>query len=87
MAKQKWIWDAYSAATMPSARFEAPGTVAQFPMNVMQTRFGDSTQVKQLQICDVLAGACSAMLRFDRNDQRDAAYREKLLEAGIEKLI
>ena len=25
MSKQKWIWDAHSAATMPAARFEYPG--------------------------------------------------------------
>jgi hypothetical protein len=56
-------------------------------MNVVQTRFGDSVQEKQLQICDVLAGACSAVLRFDRNDPRDVAYRERLLDAGIENLI
>jgi hypothetical protein len=87
MAKQKWIWDAYSAATMPPATFDAPGVVAQFPMNVLQTRFADSVQQKQLQICDVLAGACSAVLRFDRNEPGDAAYREKLLEAGIDNLV
>jgi len=87
MASQKWIWDAYSAASMPPARFEAPGVTAQFPMNVTQTRFGDSMQEKQLQICDVLAGACSAFFRFDRNDADDKAYRERLHEAGIDKLI
>ena len=87
MSKQKWIWDAYSAATMPAARFEYPGAVAQFPMNVVQTRFGDSVQEKQLQICDILAGACSAALRFDRDDPQDAAYRDKLREAGIDDLI
>jgi hypothetical protein len=87
MSKQKWIWDAYSAATMPAARFEYPGAVAQFPINVVQTRFGDSVQEKQLQICDILAGACSAALRFDRDDPQDVAYRDELLEAGIDDLI
>jgi hypothetical protein len=87
MAKQKWIWDTYSAASMPPARFEAPGVTAQFPMNVTQTRFGDSLHEKQLQICDVLAGACSAFLRFDRNGSEDRAYRERLSDAGIETLI
>lgn len=87
MTKQKWIWDAYSTATMPVARFENPGITAQFPMNVALTSFGDSVQVKQLQICDILAGACSSFLRFDRNDARNVAYRERLQEAGIETLI
>jgi hypothetical protein len=87
IAKQKWLWDAYSSTTMPPARFEHPGIVAQFPMNVMQTRFGDSAQEKQLQICDVLAGACSAVFRFDKSNPRDLDYREKLLDAGIEKFF
>jgi hypothetical protein len=56
-------------------------------MNVIQTRFGDSAQEKQLQICDILAGACSSFLRFDRSSQRDLDYRARLLDAGIENLI
>ena len=87
MTKQKWMWDAYSSTTVAAARFECPGTVAQFPMNVAKTRFGDLTKEKQLQICDVLAGACSSVLRFDRNSERDLDYREKLRNAGIEKLF
>ena len=87
MAKQKWIWDIYSSPTIEAARFENPGIVAQFPMNVIQTRFGDLAQEKQLQICDILAGACSSILRFDRSGQRDLDYRARLLEAGVEKLI
>jgi hypothetical protein len=69
------------------AWFDYPGAVAQFPMNVKETHFGDSLQEKQLQICDILAGACSAALRFDRDDPHDAAYRDKLREAGIDDLI
>jgi hypothetical protein len=84
MSKQKWIWDAYSSTTMPTARFEYPGAVAQFPMNVTQTRFGDSAQETQLQICDVIAGVCSAAVRSDKNDPSHLNYREKLLAAGIE---
>jgi hypothetical protein len=56
-------------------------------MNVIQTRFGDSAQEPQLQICDVLAGACASVFRFDSRSQRDVDYRAKLLDAGIEKLI
>ncbi len=87
MTKQKWIWDAYSSPDMAAARFEYPGIVAQFPMNVILTRFGDSAQEPQLQICDVLAGACVSYLRFDRKEQRDIEYREGLRDAGIEKLL
>jgi hypothetical protein len=87
MAKQKWMWDVYSSPSLEAARFESPGLIAQFPMNVIQTRFGDSAQEKQLQICDILAGACSSFLRFDRSDQRDVDYRARLLDAGIENLM
>lgn len=87
MAKQKWLWDAYSSPTIAPARFEHPGIVAKFPMNVIQTRFGDSSKEPQLQICDVLAGACASVFRFDRRSQNDVDYRKKLLDAGIEKLI
>jgi hypothetical protein len=87
MAKQKWLWDQYSSPTMPTARFVHPGGVAQFPMNVAKTRFADSMEEKQLQICDVLAGACAALLRTDRRDPQDALYRDKLRNAGIDKLL
>jgi hypothetical protein len=35
----------------------------------------------------VPAGACASYLRFDRKEQRDLEYRERLREAGIEKLL
>src|SRR5208337_3095229 len=44
MAKQKWMWDAYSSASLAPARFDHPGIVARFPMNVNRTRFGDSSE-------------------------------------------
>ncbi|THD49363.1 MAG: hypothetical protein E7774_01605 [Bradyrhizobium sp.] len=86
IAKQKWMWDVYSSADMAPARFEHPGVVAQFPMNVVRTRFGDSAREEQLQICDILAGACSSFCRLDRSSPGDLLYRERLSEAGIEKL-
>lgn len=87
MAKQKKLWDIFSSPTLAAARFENPAVVAQFPMNVTNTRFGDSAQEKQLQICNVLAGACSSYLRFDRSSQRVLDYQEELRDAGIEKFF
>jgi Protein of unknown function (DUF3800) len=86
MAKQRWLWDAYSSPDLEAARFENSGVASRFPMNVRHTRFGDSALEKQLQICDVLAGACSAFVRIDESDPKQTVYKEKLLQAGIEKL-
>jgi len=40
----KMAADAYSSPSIAPARFEHLGIVAKFPMNVIQTRFGDSAQ-------------------------------------------
>jgi hypothetical protein len=86
MAKQQWLWDAYSSPDLDSARFENSGVSSQFPMNVRSTRFGKSEEERQLQICDVLAGASSAFMRLDENNPAEAAYKEKLQQAGIGRL-
>lgn len=83
MAKQKWLWDKLSAADLEAAQFDGPGGPAIFPMNVITTRFADSITEKQIQLCDLIAGATSAFLRLPENDE----YRKKLADAGIEKLI
>jgi hypothetical protein len=84
LAKQKWLWDKLSASDLGNARFEGPGgAVAIFPMNVTNTRFVDSIDEKQIQICDLLAGATSAFARLPEDDD----YKEKLRKAGIEALI
>lgn len=87
LAKQKWMWDALSSPDLSAARFDNAAGTQIFPMNVSGTRFADSVEDKQLQICDILAGATSAYLRFAnaQNDQKE--YSDKLSEAGIEKLI
>ena len=87
MAKQRWLWDALTSPDVPAAQFHNPGGVAIFPMNVSATRFGDSTEEKQLQICDILAGATSAYLRSLGVQSEKGRYSDRLSEAGIEKLI
>ena len=87
MAKQKWLWDALSSPELASARFENPGAPQQFPMNVAGMRFADSVQEKQLQICDVLAGATTAYLRITHMESKDKQYAESLSNAGIDKVI
>ncbi|WP_340117890.1 DUF3800 domain-containing protein [Pelagibius sp. 7325] len=87
MAKQKWLWDALTSPDLTAARFENPGGAQQFPMNVAGTRFANSEDECQLQICDVLAGATAAFLRNRVQHSDEQAYFNRLAEAGIEKLI
>ena len=86
MAKRKWLWDALSSPSIAEATFAHRGGTHAFPMNVGRTRFADSTQEKQLQICDILAGAASAFVRGYHKRGDEAAYHDKLIEAGIERL-
>lgn len=87
MAKQKWYWDTLSSPEIPAAQFHHPGGLQMFPMNVKATRFGNSAEVKQLQICDILAGTTSAFLRSRGVESEDGRYCDGLSEAGIERLI
>lgn len=52
----------------------------------MSTRFADSVQVKQLQICDILAGAAASLMRKLGVQETGSAFGERLIDAGIEKL-
>ena len=83
MARQKWLWDALSAPDIEEARFEGPHGAGIFPLNITDTTFADSTTEKQIQICDILAGATSASVRLPEDDE----YRKKLHDAGIISLV
>ena len=83
LAKQKWLWDSLSATDLGTAQFDGPHGASIFPMNVVSTRFADSMLEKQIQLCDLIAGATSASLRLPEGDE----YRTKLFDAGIQKLI
>lgn len=84
MAKQKWLWDTLSATDFGSAIFEGPhGSNIVFPMNVVTTRFADSMAEKQIQLCDLIAGATSESLRLPEGNR----YRAKLFDAGIDKIV
>lgn len=87
MAKQKWLWDALSSPELATATFDNPGGAQHFPMNVISTRFAASESERQLQICDVLAGATVAFLRNRVRAEGDQRYFEQLAMAGIENLI
>jgi hypothetical protein len=83
MAKQRWLWHALSSTDLPSAMFDHPHASVVFPMNVTTTRFANSETEKQIQLCDLLAGAISASVRLPEGD----AYRKELLEADILSLV
>ena len=83
MVKQKWMWDKLSGTDLAPAQFDGPHGVSIFPMNVLTTRFADSIAEKQIQLCDVLAGATAASIRLPEDDK----YRKKLVDAGILNLI
>ncbi len=83
MAKQRWLWDSLSASDLETARFDSPHGASIFPMNVVTTRFADSTTERQIQLCDVIAGATSARIRLPEGNE----YRTNLSEAGIDKLV
>ena len=87
MANQKWLWDALSSPDLVAARFDNPGGAQLFPMNVIATRFGNSENECQLQICDLLVGATAAFLRNRIRQDSDTQYFECLADAGIETLI
>jgi hypothetical protein len=87
MAKQQGLWDAYSSSSLPDAVFYYGDTLAVYPMNVSSTRFGNSKTEKQLQICDLLAGAMSAYARALTDPVCRSAYTDNLHAAGISTLI
>jgi Protein of unknown function (DUF3800) len=83
MARQKWLWDALSSPRLEKAEFAGPHGASVFPMNVTSTTFSDSKAQKQLQLCDILAGAIAASVRLPEEDE----FRKKLHEAGILDLV
>ncbi|MEO5372142.1 MAG: DUF3800 domain-containing protein [Magnetococcus sp. DMHC-1] len=88
MAKQKGIWDAISSCHLDQATFPGPGNGTHvFPMNVKTTEFGDSVSKKQIQICDILAGAAFDYYGYSDDKIIDKTYHDRLTESGIGNLV
>jgi len=64
MARQAWLWEKLSAPDLEAANFPGPHGDGIFPLNVIKTTFADSQSEKQIQICDILAGAAAASVRL-----------------------
>jgi hypothetical protein len=86
MARQRWFWDALSSPTLAEATFAHRGGQHSFPINVIGTRFADSVQVRQLQICDILAGAAACAVQTLNRDGAAGTFARRLFDAGIETL-
>jgi hypothetical protein len=90
MAKEKWLWDAIVSPDVPEqlVGFDEKRTT-RFPLGVTETVFADSTIHRQLQICDVLAGAAAtwaaSLAQLGRTDR--IQYCKELEAAGIKNLL
>lgn len=89
MAKEKWLWDAVVSPEVPAQLVGYDERTMKFPLGVTETVFGDSKLHRQLQICDVLAGALAAwaspMTKLHNPDKSD--YCNNLDRAGIQELL
>ena len=86
MAKQAHLWEAMSSPRVASATFVGPRYEQIFPMNVTTTRFAKSEHERQIQLCDILAGAAATGLSAYA-ENKVTPFAERLIAAGIEKLV
>lgn len=89
MAKEKWLWDAIVANDVPSQLVGFDERTVKFPLGVLQTAFEDSIQFRQLQLCDVLAGAVAtwASSLTPLGQKNKSQYCQDLEAAGIRKTL
>lgn len=87
LEKRKWTWDGMSSSDAPEKTFTTENTTWQFPLNVKETKFVDSIKHRQVQFCDLIAGALAEVLRYHLGDHCDKEYAEKLSQAGVESLL
>lgn len=84
LSKDKWLWDLLSSSEIEPKGFSIPGRSIHFPFNVSDTEFSDSRIHRQLQLCDVIAGATAAWGRQFISEPRVGDYESELGRAGIE---
>lgn len=86
LAKDRWLWDMITSPDMEQKTIGIPGRETVYPLNVAETAFADSRSHRQLQFCDLIAGATAAWCRQFLGLSHDAQYVARLGEAGIEGL-
>lgn len=57
LARDRQAWEVVLSSDMPPREFGTGERHAIFPVNVQRAMFVDSMQEKQVQLCDVVAGA------------------------------
>jgi Protein of unknown function (DUF3800) len=80
------LWERITGPKVPQQIHEAAdGSANRFPLRVTQTEAVDSRDHAGIQLCDVLAGLASKVLRQRNGDYQDAFVRS-ILEAGLDKI-
>jgi hypothetical protein len=86
LARDRKVWEILLSKDMPPVEFRAGDRHAIFPVNVQQTVFVDSFAEKQVQLCDVVAGAVAAWAR-GVVEGKTSAYLELLQEVDLQPLV
>jgi hypothetical protein len=86
LARDRHIWEMILSKDMPPAEFGTGDCHAIFPVNVEKTVFVDSILEKQVQLCDVVAGAVAAWAR-SIVEEKTSPYLELLQEIDLQPLV
>lgn len=86
MASVQWLWDQITSTDVESRTFKCSGMDFQLPLNVRSTDFGNSKDIRQLQLSDLIAGSTAKWLT-SRWKEEKTFYTEELEAAGIQKLL
>jgi Protein of unknown function (DUF3800) len=86
LARDRHVWETVVSKDMPPAEFGAGDRHAIFPVNVQRAVFVDSVLEKQVQLCDVVAGAVATWGRgLVRKETSE--YLELLKEVDLQPLV
>jgi hypothetical protein len=86
LARDRHVWEVLLSKDMPPAEFGTGGRHTIFPVNVQGTVFVDSLSEKQVQLCDVVAGAVATFARALVKGETPG-YIELLQEVDVEPLV
>ena len=86
LARDRHVWEVLLSKDMPPAEFGAGDRHAIFPVNVEGTEFVDSISEKQIQLCDVVAGAVATWGRALITGET-SEYIDVLREVDVEPLV
>jgi hypothetical protein len=90
LARHRAVWEFLLSKDMPSREFGTGDRRMTFPVNVQRTSFVDSVSEKQVQLCDVVAGAVATWGRGvirDETSEYLAVLREIDMEALVTEMV